>query len=495
MSWQAERPTVSKITDKPPAADAIVLTNPDGSTEVLYEPTDLGRRAHACTTPNFLLEGERGTGKSTILRWDCHLKALAYPGYKYLILRRTMPELRKSHLLFLSSEMRKLGGFYHKTNVETHYANGSVGLFGHCETEQDIERYLSAEFYQIVFDEIVTFPWDWVTRIAASCRVPRGSGLMAFVRGGTNPLGVSADEVYRYFIARDIGPDEDPEYAKDEWGSIHTVMDDNPHLDKDQYLKRFQGLPEAYRKAWLLGEWGVEGAYFSLRPEHETRVLPELQGPDGQFRSMLAWPWLHVYRVVDFGWHDPTVCLWVAVLPNGRYIPFKEKLWVQTPVQTIARDILRESDGMRVVGTLADPTLWAGEREMGHSLADEFERAGISLTKAKNDRTAAGFAIQEHLNRPLKDGHPQLIVYDPQRQGIGCPTLLKTLRAMRVDKKHPGRIADHKQDHLPICLGYFCMAAPAPTIIPTVSRIPQWMQPKTGTRFVLGSEGVRSRRI
>ena len=468
----------------------IVLTRADGSRKTLYAPHPKQVAYHKVNCANFLLEGERGTGKSTVLRWDCHLKALAYPGYKYLILRRTMPELRKSHLTFITSEMDSLGGValgVRTGTPECHYANGSFGVFGHCETEQDVEKYLSAEFYTIVFDEIVTFPWEWITRIKPSCRVPKGSGLTAHVRGGTNPLGQSAEEVNRYFIARDVTKDEDPEYVPEDWGSLHMTMDDNPSLDKAQYLKQFAGIPEAYRKAWLRGEWGIEGAYFSLGDDHTSVDLPVVVDPRKGPLRMLDVSWLHVYRLIDYGWHDPTVCVWVCVLPNGREIPFMEEMWTETPAAEIARDIAAKSAGMRVITTIGDPTMWDGLKEMGHCIADEFEQNGVPMTRGKNDRTAAGMAIQQHLNNHLQDGLPKLIIYEP-----GCPVLLRSLRSMRVDKKRPGRIADHKMDHMPICLGYFCMADVGPSRVPRDSaRLPGAAFGDKPTRNVLGSEGVR----
>lgn len=487
------RPAVSGLVTKANPlglvrTPVVTITRSDGSRKELYGAWPKQVQLHATATPKFLLEGERGTGKSHSLRWDCHLKALAYPGYKYLMLRRTMPELRKSHLLSIGAEMESLGGSFLKTTVQAMYANGSVGLFGHCETEADIQKYLSAEFYQIVFDEIVTFDWDMITRISSSCRVPEGSGLIAFIRGGTNPLGVSAEEVYRYFIERTITKDEDPTYDPADWGSIHMTMDDNPSLDKAQYVKQLAGLPEAYRKAWLLGEWGVDGAYFTIEPRHLLQDMPVVSDARGQVALMTEWDWIHVYRLLDYGWHDPTVCVWVAILPNGREVAFKEMSWVQTPIQTIAADIKDASESMRVITTLTDPTLWVGQREMGHSLSDELENAGIPLTKAKNDRVAAGLAIQEHLNTTLKDDEAKLQIFEP-----GCPTLVRALRAMRVDRKHPGRIADHKMDHMPICLGYLCMAGVGPSRVPSTSTLPRWMVSKS-TRQVLGNDGVRKKR-
>ena len=88
----------------------------DGKPDVMYRPTVKGAEFHDLTIPNAILEGPRGTGKSSILRNDAHMHALLNPGMTYLIVRRTMPELRKSHLRFIEREMGKLGGYYHKTD-------------------------------------------------------------------------------------------------------------------------------------------------------------------------------------------------------------------------------------------------------------------------------------------------------------------------------------------------------------------------------------------
>lgn len=478
------------LPGEPLPAHAYTRTFSDGKVEVLYAPSSARHLAyHASTIPNLILEGRRGTGKSHTERWDLHIRAEAYQGYKYLMLRRTMPELRRSHLMFLGADMDKLGGRalgLRSGNTEARYKNGSVGLFGHCETEADIEKYLSAQFDAICFDEITTFDWDMITRIRTSCRVLDGSGLTAITRGGTNPLGISAEEVYSYFIGHDVTPEQDPKYNPLDYGSLHIIRDDNPHLDFEQYDKQFSALPKAYQEAWVDGTWGVDGAYFSVEARHLIKEMPTIAGSvDMPPMPALRWPWLHVYRVLDYGWHDPTVCVWIAVLPNGREIPFKEKSWLRTPAQSVAADMARESEGMKIITTIADPTLWDGEKEMGHSMADTFESSGVPLTKGKNDRTACGFAIQEHLNTNLSDGVPKLQIVE-----TSCPTLVKTLRAMRVDKKNPGRIADHKADHMPIALGYFCMADVGPTRIPKATIDRPWMN-HSSQRRVLGAKQVR----
>src|SRR4051812_10272275 len=86
------------------------------SVDVLYRPTAKGAEYHELTVPNAILEGPRGTGKSIILRNDAHIHALMHPGMAYLIVRRTMPELKKSHLRFIEQEMHRLGGTFNKTD-------------------------------------------------------------------------------------------------------------------------------------------------------------------------------------------------------------------------------------------------------------------------------------------------------------------------------------------------------------------------------------------
>lgn len=482
-----------------------------------YVPTAKGLDFHESQSVNLLIEGSRGTGKSMILRNDAHMRALAYPGYTYLIVRRTMPELKKSHLRFIDAEMRKLGGYFHKTDAIAYYPNGSQGFYGQCETEDDMLKLLSSEYCAIYFDEISTFTWTMITKIASCVRVPEGSGLLAIVRGGTNPIGVGAAEVRRYFITKDVELTEDPEYDPDEYESIHTTLDDNPYIDKEQYIRRLSSLPEHVRRAWLDGEWVIEGAYF-----HDFKPIKIIKSEDlaslGRFRvgQPVAWhvtdaypvitnkarevhdwlqqggswfDWVQIYRTLDWGFSpDPAVCLWIAVLPNGRSFVFKEKHWNATPAHLVARDMIDMSQGMRIVETFCDPTLFAGsEASDHHSMGDIIEDNGVPLTEGINDRAALGYAIHEYLNTMLDDGQPKLQIYT-----FGCQKLIKTLPEQRIHKTHPERIADSANDHWTIALGYYCMGRTGTSREYGVPEKPRWMRPKVGTRGRrLGAESVR----
>lgn len=252
--------------------------------EVMYNPFPLQVEAHHNETPKLLVWGNRGSGKSLWLRWDCHIRALTYPGFKYCILRRTYPELEASHLIDVPMEMQKLGGFWNATKHIAYYPNGSIGFYRHCQAESDVLSLLSAEFGQMGFDEITTFEWEMFTKLSASCRVPKNEKVnyKALVRATTNPLGVSADEVNRYFVLKDLTSGEDPRYDPEMWANIRINAEDNPYLDEKEYFASFAGNPEHVIKAWVDGEFGLENPIFSFyptkndKPYHIINTLPSI---------------------------------------------------------------------------------------------------------------------------------------------------------------------------------------------------------------------------
>ena len=476
-------------------AEPIQLWVPDGQGKVLlYESLPHQTAFHLAPETNVLMEGGRGTGKSLAIRMDAHMRALSFANFQYLILRRTMPELRKSHFGYIESEMKKLGGFYHKTENVAYYPNGSKGYFGHCETEADILNYLSSQFGAIYFDELSTFTLKMFLNISSSARAEESAPYVAIVRGGTNPLGEGAGWVKQWFIDKVVNYAEFQDYNPDDFKAIHSVYTDNPYLDRDAYKKRLSTLSANERRAWLDGEWADPDSYFSdfspskldevTNERHPWHVIDDLPTVKGQ--KLLDQKWISIYRMVDWGFSpDPAVCLWIAVLPNRKAIVFKERTWHRTTAADVARDIVRESEGMKVLSTFCDPTMFvASKATEGQSIGDIFELNGVDLTPSTNDRAAAGEAIHEWLNTVI-DEEPKLQVLRH-----GAPNLLRTIPDMRQDKNNPRRIADG-EDHWVISLGYFCQSDIAPSREPSTPRIPRWMQPVSTKSKKLGANNVR----
>jgi hypothetical protein len=85
------------------------------------------------------------------------MRCLAIPGFKALILRKQLTQLKETHIRFIEREMAELkAGHYHKTDFTAYFTNGSTIKFGHAEDDAIIETYLSAEYDLIFFDELVS---------------------------------------------------------------------------------------------------------------------------------------------------------------------------------------------------------------------------------------------------------------------------------------------------------------------------------------------------
>lgn len=483
------------------AAYKFEVKAPGGKVIHYYVPTPKQLDFHESIILNVIMEGSRGTGKSLCIRNDAHMRALSRPGYTYLIIRRTMPELKKSHLRYINREMRAFGGSFHKGDYIATYPNGSQGFFSHCETEDDMLKLLSSEYDAIYFDEITTFTWVMVTKISSCIRVGEGSGLLGIVRGGTNPIGPGAAEVRRYFITKDVPPEEDADYQPNDYLAIHTTLEDNPFIDRVQYIKQLSKLPEHIKRAWLHGEWIIEGAYFHDYkpmiggvPWHVALEYPRISNKAREVQRLDdPFSWIRWYRAIDWGFSpDPAVCLWIASLPNSRAFVYKERHWKSTPARQVAKDIVADSYGMRIVESYCDPNMFFGsEATEQTSIGDIFESNGVPLTKSKNDRAAAGFAIHEYLNTVLDDKLPKIQIYE-----FGCPQLCRTLPEMRVHKTDPRKIADGN-DHWVIALAYFCLGVIGPSVEERLDVKPKWMRPNPNARGQgrrLGHESVRRSR-
>lgn len=456
----------------------ITALNDEGKTVLVYEAQPHQLKGHASTAPNLLMLGTRGTGKSLWLRMHAHMLCMLFPNFRALILRRTMPELRKSHFGFIEREMKLLGGTFLQTTFIAKYPNGSTLLFAHCETEADILNFLSSEYGFIGFDELSTFTLQQFLQISAAARAPEGCGYEAVVRAGSNPLGVGAEWMQQWFVNKDVRIEDYPDYNPDDFEMQFSTLRDNKYINADKYEARLKNLPDHVRRAWLKGEFVFEGMYFvdfrkvddNDEPWHVINSVPTFMG-----EPLYKHPFLNIYRAIDWGYHpDPAVCLWIAVLPNKRAIVFKEKSWKRTLAKDVAKNIVKESEGMRIVESYCDPTMLLKEGQV-YSIGEIFESNGVPVTAATNDRILYGYAVNEYLNTTI-DQKPQ-VQFVKGLGAYGCKDILRTITSLRMDKLDPRKIADG-EDHWVVAFAYFCMGNAPPSRVPSSSEAKRWMRPK-----------------
>lgn len=469
---------------------ALISQDEAGKYRLVYEPQVYQAPFHASTAPNLLALGTRGTGKSLMIRMDACLRCLMVPNFHALVLRRTMPELRESHLKYIEREMELLGGVFLSTFSLAKFPNGSTIVFRHCETEADILNFLSSEYGAIYFDELSTFTLQQFLQISAAARAPEDAGYTAVVRAGSNPLGCGAEWMEQWFVTKQVRIEDYPDYNPDDFEMQFSTLDQNEKINRASYEKRLRNLPEHVRRAWLLGEFVNDGAYFSDfhktdehgDPWHVIDSLPVLIDTDGQKKHLLDVPWIKVYRAIDWGYFpDPAVCLWLAILPNHRAIVFKERSWTRTLAKDVALEIKRESEGMKIVESFCDPTMNIKEGQT-YSIGEIFEQNGVPVTAATNDRVLYGYSVHEYLNE-LIDLKPKLQILKGVGKSYGCADLIRTFGQLRMDKTDPRKIADG-EDHWVVALAYFCMGGAQASAHPQRSEIPRWMRPRRHPRML-----------
>jgi len=424
-----------------------------GKPKVLYSPTAKQVVFHEHPARNVLYGGAAGGGKSHALRWDAYMRCLSVPHYRALLLRRTYPELENTHLENVPVDQANgLPCEYLKSERKVRFGNGAVLQFGHCEDESAVAKYLSTEYDAIYFDELVTFSEKQFLMIRSRARSTK-PGVRPAIKAGTNPGGPESHWVRRRFIWQDLTPKEDPRYRPEDYAYIAATLDDNPHIDREEYAANLESLPEELARAYRYGDWDIfPGQYFG-----EWRKAKHVSGEH------------HVYpnhykrvRALDWGYVKPGACLWLCQLPDsGRWYLEHEYIFSRTLAADVAQEIVRRTKdlGVKATYTVADTSMWTPDGTVGESMAETFQRHGVPLVQADKRRLGTmdrplGWQRFRHWLKDAPDGVPWLTV-SPE-----CAYTARTIPALVSDKHKPEDVDSDGEDHAADALRYFVMSRP-----------------------------------
>ncbi len=268
------------------------------------------REFHECGAKYRLFGGAAGPGKSKALLMEAIGQALDHAGSNTLLLRRTLPELESSLLLYFRRDVPR--EFYRSFNEAKHtvtWRNGSTTRFGYSQSEHDIYQYQSGEYLFIGIDELTHFTlrqWQFLTS-RNRCPVPGSRPCMA---GATNPGNIGHAWVKSLFIDKQPAAGMEPrEYDPNDYAFIAARVSDNPIYASDSnYLKTLEQLPDFYRRAFLDGDWTVfAGQYFTnFSPAHNVIRAEQIGAADW-------WPrWISV----DWGFEHPAAVYWHTQSPH-----------------------------------------------------------------------------------------------------------------------------------------------------------------------------------
>jgi phage terminase large subunit len=462
---------------------AIQQKDAKGQTKYLYVPTPRQVEFHESKAKHTLFGGAAGPGKSHALRWDFYHRCLREPGYEALLLRRTFPELEKTHIRKANREAPLLGAQVISSEHVVRFSNGSLLEFGHCDNDGAISKYLSTEYDAIGFDEVVTFDRDIALEIMTRARTSK-PGLRAVVKCGSNPGGIGGLWALDFFIDKSVDRERYPFYRPEEWAFVPANLEDNPYRDAE-YEQALTVLDPSRYQQLRFGNWRVfDGQMFGAWDERTHVVDLTLADP-----SQHTW-----FCSMDWGFNAPGVCLWWAAMADGHFLVVDELKFKETPVRDVAR-LIRERSmalGLRKVPQVwADPAIWQRHGQVGEAIGETFARLGVPVTRSNNDRMNGWQRIQEML-RNAPDGRPWLQV---ERS---CRYLTRTLPAATRDKKDPEDLDTAGDDHALDALRYGAMSRrrwsgrqELPVVVPgSVGALVAELRP---ARTHLGASSVKGR--
>lgn len=448
--------------------------------EWVLHPKQAEADAMADRCDHTLFGGSAGPGKSNWLLNRAQRLSRAHSGHATLALRRTFPQLRKTLMRKSIEEFARIPEAERPTwraaDKEWRFPNGSIIEFGHCQYDENVGDYLSAEYDLIIFDEQTQFTQHQYRLISSRARttgVKVRGGVRPHVIGATNPGEIGHHWNKEQFIdPTDYGRAGDGSYVVEledartgesferRFGYVHATVMDNPHMPKD-YIANLLAQGEVEKQRYLYGNWDyIEGAFFDefdrelhiVWDNEATEQSPSFleQFPSGQIP--LEWP---RRTAVDYGSYAPWCCLWGAWDHDGTLWIYREgyRSGLTPPEQAKWMLDAENGDG-RVEMRVGDPSMWAQTHKtggVGMNISDQYAAEGIHMLKAMNDRVAGWARVKDYLRRD-GTGRPGIRIL-----GDRCPNLVRTLPTQQRDEKKPEDIDTEGEDHAADALRYLCM--------------------------------------
>lgn len=393
--------------------------------------------------------GAAGGGKSEWGLWHVYELSKKYPNHRSLVLRRKMPELRRSLITRSLEKFDTDVCRYRPGDKEWHFSNKSVIEFGYLDRDDDVYIYKSAEYDCIFFDEateLTEFQFDYLRSRCRTAMWKHSLGVRPHIIAATNPGGVGHAWFKRRLVnATDHGEVVvDVEVVNPQSGVIEghrrtafvpATLFDNAYIDPE-YKLNLMMLPEVEMRQLLYGDWDVfAGQFFSDWRQDLHVVRP--------FTVPASWPRI---RAIDYGYAHPFVCLWAAFDGDGNAWVYREESQTKLTATEQARLVLAkswrvdENDGERKLKelidyTVADPSIWS-RQGTGISIASQYRDAGLFCRKAMNARIDGWSRLREWLRPdPDRNGQPMLKVF------ANCTQLIEHLPDLVHDTDKPEDIA------------------------------------------------------
>lgn len=437
-----------------------------------------------------LYGGAAGGGKSELITYHAHQLSMAFPGHRSLLVRTSLPELRRSLIIRTQvrySQIKVQAALKSIDNVKAWwYENGSIIEYGYCNRDEDVSQFMSAEYDFIAFDEATQFSSYQMLMLSGRLRTSRrmvDAGVRTHVMFATNPgdkghqflyqMLVTPSHYGRQAVVYDVSNGfENPNIVKlvelpddlDELKALEidhdpdkhlvaafvpsTVMD-NPFVDPG-YRKHLSMLPEMERRQKLMGDWDTfSGQYFSEFDRSRHLVEP--------FAIPDTW---QKYRGIDFGTANPFCCLWGALDPSdGTMYIYREAYQKNLTTAEQARLVKKMSvnehgKAENIAVSVIDPATFSNVAGLGTTVAAQYNSQGVVVTRAKNARIGGWQNMRRYMMPHPVNGEVRLKIF------TNCQNLIRTIPLMRHDSHNIEDLDSRDEDHAVDALRYLLACRP-----------------------------------
>mgnify|MGYP002338656772 CR=1 FL=1 len=244
--------------------------------------------------------GAAGPGKTDALLMAA-LMYVDHGDYHAILFRRTYPNLEKEGSLIPRSKkwLDHTPADYNGSQHKWTFPSGATLSFGHMNYEDDRFNYNTAEFQFIGFDEATEFTEKQYRFLFSRLRKNKGNPVPLRQRSASNPIGEGFHWVRERFI-------------KGNNPAILATLEDNPHIDKEEYEKSLSELDEVTKEKLLEGSWretNQNAIYSSFTQKNIIAEIPSIR---------------RFWVGVDYGMSNPTTFIAIGITEENKLVVFHE---------------------------------------------------------------------------------------------------------------------------------------------------------------------------
>ncbi|MBW2991992.1 phage terminase large subunit [Candidatus Woesearchaeota archaeon] len=232
-----------------------------------YIPVKLTSKQEAflwLTCRNAFYGGAAGGGK-TIALLAAALQYVDIPGYNAILIRDTYSNLSKPDSLMDVADkwLIDTDAVWHGDDKKWTFPSGATLSFGYLDGPRDHFNYQSAQYQFVGIDEIVNIRENQATYMHSRTRKLEGSQIPLRFRCASNPPTEEQVARGQWVKTKYVDPKtRDPRVV-----FIPSKMEDNPHLNVDDYKKSLAFLDPVTRQQLEDGDWEIQAAGHMFKKE------------------------------------------------------------------------------------------------------------------------------------------------------------------------------------------------------------------------------------